>query len=478
MRCLALAQAWQDAGGQAVFAPACLTPGIEARLAEHGAALEKLSVAAGSEDDARQTAALAHRLDAEWVVVDGYHFLGPFQRVIKQAGQRLLVLDDYGHAEHYWADLVLNQNLHAEESLYHRREPKTHLLLGTRFALLRREFRRWRNWKRDIPQVATKVLVTLGGTDADNVTSKVIQALRKISLEGLEAIVVVGDSNPHQAELRAALAGKGDALCLQTSVTDMADLMAWADVAVAAGGTTSWERALMGLPSLVIILADNQREIAEASERVGIGWNLGPHQLLSVSATAGSLERLMKDAGTRARMARRGSELVDGQGAVRVVRELRDAHIRLRPADAHDCRLIWEWANEPAVRAVSFATDPIPWDRHQQWFAAQLNDAGCAFYVAENEAGVPIGQVRCDINGKVAVISISLDQRFRGAGYGTKLIRKGCETLFERGNIDTIHAFIRPGNAASFKAFERAGFRKVEDTVVSGQPASLLVLRQ
>jgi RimJ/RimL family protein N-acetyltransferase len=326
--------------------------------------------------------------------------------------------------------------------------------------------------------VATKVLVTLGGTDADNVTSKVIQALRKISLEGLEAIVVVGDSNPHQAELRAALAGKGDALCLQTSVTDMADLMAWADVAVAAGGTTSWERALMGLPSLVIILADNQREIAEASERVGIGWNLGPHQLLSVSATAGSLERLMKDAGTRARMARRGSELVDGQGAVRVVRELRDAHIRLRPADAHDCRLIWEWANEPAVRAVSFATDPIPWDRHQQWFAAQLNDAGCAFYVAENEAGVPIGQVRCDMNGKVAVISISLDQRFRGAGYGTKLIRKGCETLFERGNIDTIHAFIRPGNAASFKAFERAGFRKVEDTVVSGQPASLLVLRQ
>ncbi len=240
------------------------------------------------------------------------------------------------------------------------------------------------------------------------------------------------------------------------------------------GGTTSWERAQMGLPSLVIILADNQRDIAEASEQAGIG----PQQQLSVSVASRALERLLNDGGVRALMAGRGPELVDGQRAARVAGELRNANICLRPASADDCPLIWEWANEPAARAASFTTKPIPWERHEQWFAAKLNDPGCAFYVAVNGAGVPIGQVRCEVRDNVAIISISLDPRFRGTGYGTKVIRKGSEELFARGNVDTIHAFIRPGNDASYKAFEKAGFSKVADTLVRGQPASLLVLRK
>ena len=428
MRCLALAQAWQDAGGQAGFAAARLSPGLEAQLANHGMRLEKVAADPGTEDDAGQTSELARRLGAEWVVLDGYHFPGRFQQALTQAECRVLVIDDYGHAEHYWADWVLNQNLHAEESLYRRREPRTHLLLGTRFALLRREFWSWHGRERVIPEVARKVLVTLGGSDPDNVTAKVIRALQKINLEGFEAVVVAGTSNPHWPQLEAAVAGSEAAIHVRSFVADMPELMAWADVAVAAGGTTSWERACMGLPSLVVILADNQRELAEASAQVGIGWNLGPHQRLTVAAIAEALERLMKDAAARANMARRGPELVDGQGAARVVRTLCDTEIWLRPAGAEDCRLIWEWANEPTVRSASFSTEAIPWERHQQWFAAKLNDPGCAFFIGVNESGVPIGQLRCDMSDRTAVISISLDparprqrlrdendpQRFRG----------------------------------------------------------------
>jgi UDP-2,4-diacetamido-2,4,6-trideoxy-beta-L-altropyranose hydrolase len=478
MRCLALAQAWQDAGGRAILASTGLSAGLHARWAAEGIGLEKLSAEPGSSDDAEQTIAVSRRLGVEWVVLDGYQFAAGFQRAIKQAGLRLLVLDDHGHAEHYWADLVLNQNLNAEETLYCQREPYTRLLLGTRFALLRREFEKWRGWKREIPEIGRKVLVTLGGSDPDHVTGKILAALQQVRIDGLEAVIVAGASNPHQAELKAALAGCGTAMQLRTSVTDMPELMAWADVAVAAGGTTSWERALIGLPSLVVILADNQRAIAEATQQVGIGWNLGAHQRLSVPAVTEALERLLKDAGARARMARRGPELVDGLGAVRVVRELRDADVWLRPVRAEDCRLLWEWANEPTVRASSFTTEAIPWEQHQQWFAARLNDPNCAFFIALNGAGVPIGQVRGDVSDRAAVISISLDPRFRGTGYGTKLIRKGSEILFERGNVDRVHAFIRHGNDASRKAFEKAGFNKVEDTIVRGHAASLLVLRK
>jgi UDP-2,4-diacetamido-2,4,6-trideoxy-beta-L-altropyranose hydrolase len=478
MRCLALGQAWQRAGGQAAFASARLSPGLEAQLANHEARPETVSAEPGTPEDAAETVQLAGRLQADWVVLDGYHFSSRFQQAIKDAGHRLLVIDDYGHAEHYWADLVLNQNLHAAEALYRRRGPQTRLLLGTRFALLRREFWDLHGWERAIPKVARKVLVTLGGSDPDNVTAKIIQGLQKINGEGFDAVVVAGTSNPHLSDLEAVLAGGKSAIHLRTSVTDMPGLMAWADVAVAAGGTTSWERARMGLPSLVVVLADNQRELAEALEQVGIGWNLGPHQLLSVTAVAEALERLMRDPEARARMARCGPELVDGQGATRVVRKLRDSDVWLRPARADDCRLIWEWANEPSARAASFSTEGIPWERHQQWFAAKLNDPGCTFFIAVNGSGVPIGQLRCDVSDSTAVISISLDPRFRGTGYGTKMLREGSEELFERGNVNTIHAFIRHGNDASYRAFEKAGFRRVEDTIVQGQPASLLVLRK
>jgi UDP-2,4-diacetamido-2,4,6-trideoxy-beta-L-altropyranose hydrolase len=478
MRCLALAQAWQDGGGRAGLASVGLPPGLTARWTAEGFHVEMLAGGRGPGKDAEQTIALARRLGADWVVADGYQFSADFQRAIKQAGLCLLVLDDSGHAKHYWADLVLNQNLHAEERLYRRREPYTRLLLGTRFALLRREFGKWRGWKREVPEVGRKVLVTLGGSDPDNVTVQVIRAIQQVRMDGLEAIIVAGAGNPHQAELEAEVARCAGAVRLRSSVTDMPELMAWADVAIAAGGATSWERSFMGLPSLVIILADNQQKIAERTKQAGIGRNLGRNQLLSASAVAEALEELLEDKETRAEMALRGPEVVDGLGAARVIREIRDADVWLRPACAEDCRLTWEWANEPVVRAASFTTEAIPWERHQEWFAARLREPTCAFFIAVNRAGVPIGQVRCEVKARVAILSISLDPHFRGNGFGPKMIRKGSQEMFARGQVDRIDAFIRPENQASHRAFEKAGFKKVEETVVWGHPASRLVLEK
>ena len=117
-------------------------PALGARLRAEGVAVERITGGAGGAEDARETAALASRLGAEWIVLDGYQFSGEYQQRVREAGHRLLAVDDYGHAGHYWADAVLNQTLGADATLYARREPHTHLLLGTAFALLRREFRR------------------------------------------------------------------------------------------------------------------------------------------------------------------------------------------------------------------------------------------------------------------------------------------------------------------------------------------------
>jgi UDP-2,4-diacetamido-2,4,6-trideoxy-beta-L-altropyranose hydrolase len=322
MRTLALAQAWQDTGEAALFATAAPPPGIVALL--HGESVEVavLSAMPGSDDDARQIIALAGQRNATRVVVDGYQFNGNYQRRIKESGLRLLVLDDCGHADHYWADWVLNQNLHAEENSYRNREPYTRLLLGVRFALLRREFGKWQGWQRTIPDVANKVLVTLGGSDPDNATLRIVEALGQTGVPDLEAVVLAGAANRHCDELRAAAQGSPAKVRLEAHVSDMPSLMAWADLGVGAAGSTSWERAFMGLPSLTVVLADNQSDIARALQEAGIARNLGWHADLRSETIARNIVEILADPQQRTAMATRGKDSVIGDGAARVVRIL------------------------------------------------------------------------------------------------------------------------------------------------------------
>ncbi len=177
MRCLALAQAWGDAGGRAIFAMAQATPAVEQRLRNEGFEVARVEAQVGSVADAEETASLADAQGASWVVVDGYEFGAEYQANLKGRSMKVLFIDDNGHAAHYSADLVLNQNLHANEELYRSRELSTRLLLGPRFALLRREFTAWRGWRRVVPVVARKVLVTMGGSDPDNFTRKAVDEL-------------------------------------------------------------------------------------------------------------------------------------------------------------------------------------------------------------------------------------------------------------------------------------------------------------
>jgi UDP-2,4-diacetamido-2,4,6-trideoxy-beta-L-altropyranose hydrolase len=319
MRCLALAQAWQNAGGQSTFVlgpdGTCLKP----RLETEGLKVSDLLVADASSDDAKQTLELARRDNAAWIVVDGYHFDDNYQRKIKQAGLRLLWIDDYGHASHYVADVVLNQNISAKAELYASRESYTKLLLGTRYALLRREFLGWHGWSREIPQIAKKLLITLGGSDPNNVTLALIHVLEQIQVKGVQAVVVVGVSNLHYDELEAATRNVGLPIRLERNTKNMPELMAWADVAVSAGGSTCWELAFMGLPSLLQVVADNQRDIVQGLDQMGVAINLGQLGDLAQGEIAETITDLLINPQWRNSMCQLGRELVDGYGAARVV---------------------------------------------------------------------------------------------------------------------------------------------------------------
>ncbi|MEH2258806.1 UDP-2,4-diacetamido-2,4,6-trideoxy-beta-L-altropyranose hydrolase [Nostoc sp.] len=475
MRCLALAQAWQNTEKQAIFLMSNSVPTLEQRLLSEGIKVVHLSVPWGSIEDARETTSFARQLDANWLVADGYHFGAEYQRVIKDAGLSLLFIDDYAHADHYYADMVLNQNIYAHEGLYANREPYTQLLLGLKYALLRREFWQWRGWERETPTIARKVLVTLGGSDPDNVTLKVIKALQLVELDVLETVVVVGGSNPHYEQLQSASLDSRFPIHLKRNVTNMPELMAWADVAIASGGSTSWELAFMGLPSIVLVLADNQRAIAQKLDEMGVSIYLGWHEDVSVAEIGSAVTDLLIVAHTRVEITRRGQKLVDGEGSKRVLRNLETKLLKLRCACREDCRLLWEWSNDPEVRAVSFCTKSIPWKDHIQWFQSRLYSQNSIFYIGVDINDVPIGQIRYDIEGDKAIISISIDKKFRYQGYSQNLINLGCKQIFFDYKIKRIYAYIKPDNKVSIKAFDKAGFQKIGKTKLGKHEAIHLI---
>ena len=319
MRCLALAQAWQKPGGRAVFLMAPTDPALGARLSSEGITQAKMTAAPGSPDDARQTIAQARDLMAPLVVVDGYQFDAAYQQLIKTSGLKLLLIDDNGEAAYYPADLVLNQNLHAEERLYAHRAPYTRLLLGANYVLLRREFLPWQDWRRSYPETARRILITLGGSDPANLTLRLIQALERVQAPGLEARAVIGPSNPHREVLQAAVQHASLPVRLETNVPDISRLMAWADLAITGGGTTSLEAAFMSLPNMIVILAENQVQLAAKMQESGAAINMGWFHSLNQDMLAQSLLGLAGDPQKRRAMGEQGRLLVNGRGAQSVV---------------------------------------------------------------------------------------------------------------------------------------------------------------
>src|SRR5437660_2307809 len=133
MRCLALAQAWQDAGGEAVFAMAESTPSIMARLTAENCAVIGVRAPVGGAEDANCVAEIARTNDVGWILLDGYSFGPEYQECIRSSGRKVLLVDDTVQSEPYFADIILNQNLNASESMYRGRTPETRLLLGTSY---------------------------------------------------------------------------------------------------------------------------------------------------------------------------------------------------------------------------------------------------------------------------------------------------------------------------------------------------------
>jgi UDP-2,4-diacetamido-2,4,6-trideoxy-beta-L-altropyranose hydrolase len=325
MRCMALAKAGQLVSGKVTFLTAETIAALDARFADEGFQHERFVVEPGTLEDADETAVWARRLGADWVVVDGYRFKPDYIHRLKMSGARVLALDDDARFDFYEADVVLNQNIDAKAESY-RHAASTQLLLGAGYILLRPEFL-VEGSRREISGVARRLLITMGGSDSENVTSTVVRALPRLGSE-FDATVVVGGGSPHYESLRTLVKelfvdASISEIRLVRSAGNMVPLMREADVAIAAAGGTCWELAFLGVPAILITLSRDQEANAASISKAGAALSLGWHANLSQREIGDATLSLMNNADRRRAMSERGQKLVDGRGAARVVEFLR-----------------------------------------------------------------------------------------------------------------------------------------------------------
>jgi UDP-2,4-diacetamido-2,4,6-trideoxy-beta-L-altropyranose hydrolase len=317
MRCLTLASGLKEHGYSVSFVSKPCDEHLITKIEQAGYPVHRLPLECDLTEDCAATIEFAQQLDLNPIVIlDSYAVDQAYQKAIKEAGLRLIVVDDLA-AYHMYADLVINQNIYADRKMYSA-EPDTRFLLGPGYALLREEFACVQNQKKVIPKQARNILVSLGGSDPANQTLKVLQALTVLD-EPLTAYVVLGTSYNQETSLQALIAQQGGHFSIFKDVIDMSGLMAWADLAISGGGSTCWELACAGVPNLILVLAENQRRNAIGLSQVGISVNLGWWEEVSVEVIAEATAMLIANPGQREAMSRAGKALVDGRGVERVV---------------------------------------------------------------------------------------------------------------------------------------------------------------
>ena len=271
--------------------------------------------------DADETiAALDGRFD--WMVVDHYGIDADWERALRSHVDRIMVIDDLANRQHD-CDLLLDQNyVHGMQTRYADKLPReATCLLGPTYALLSPEYVKQRRTRLQGDGEVRRVLVFFGGTDRDNLTGRTLSAFTASALHHIAIDVVVGANNPHRDALEAQ-ASAGLQITLHEPRSHLADLMADADLAIGAGGTTTWERCCLGLPSLVVSIAENQKPACDALARDGIIDWLGHHDQLDTERLTGAIHSILHSPERISAMGKANRDLVDGQGVKRVISNL------------------------------------------------------------------------------------------------------------------------------------------------------------
>jgi UDP-2,4-diacetamido-2,4,6-trideoxy-beta-L-altropyranose hydrolase len=259
---------------------------------------------------------------------------------------------------------------------------------------------------------------------------------------------------------------------------NMPELMAWADIAVSAGGSTCWELAFMGVPSIVLVLVENQDAVTEYLMNKKAVLNLGGFAECSKEDIRDACKKLIGSSIARTSLSQQSKTLINGRGSNEVIKSMNRNNLTLRDVTALDRELIWQWANDEETRKASYSQSYIAWNEHIRWFDSVQQQKNHRFYIASNVSKTPVGQIRFALDGKDAIVSLSVAPDSRRRGYGKEILLEAAKKLFSETDIERISAFVKSDNVFSLKTFQKAGFFPVEMAVSCGVESCKMTLKK
>ncbi|MDD1782454.1 UDP-2,4-diacetamido-2,4,6-trideoxy-beta-L-altropyranose hydrolase [Enterovibrio sp. ZSDZ35] len=480
MRCLVLAEALRKKGHQVEFACSPLKGDMRTFIRERG--FNVITLAAPQRviepqhdadyeawlqksvtEDAQDFLAAVNTADL--VVTDHYAIDAEWQeKILAVVDCCLLAVDDLGRCHR--ADLVLDQTLGRSEVEY--ASSNTKVLVGTEYALLRMDFSNKREAaiSRQLSDGPLRVLVSMGGIDAPNATLKVLKNL--CCHVNADITVLLSPRAPHFQQVNEWCFTQPN-VRHQEFVSDMASLMLEHDIAIGAPGTTSWERACLGLPNIIVPLAENQQLICK---------QLVKHDA-AVCVDIKDITSTLH--GTYMRVIERWSQfkeanlaLCDGRGVRRVVIEMeqlaskkRDG-VFLQYASQEDIALIYEWQSHPDTRKYALTPNVPKWNEHQNWMSKKLQSTSDYFYMVINrEDRSKVGAVRLDrLGAGHYLLSIFVDPN----SYGRGIAFQALNAIDDIHPDVTLHATVLKANVASQRLFQKARYQQVDEESYIRQP--------
>jgi UDP-2,4-diacetamido-2,4,6-trideoxy-beta-L-altropyranose hydrolase len=397
--------------------------------------------------DAEETKSALSKTD--FLIVDHYSIDFRWHQSVREKVNKILVIDDLANRR-YDCDIILDQNYYKNLEVRYEGLVPNHCrkLLGPQYILFSQTFLRSLNRNRSKLE---KILVSFGGSDPTDETSKTLNALGEFPLD---VKVVIGRANPQLPLMEK----KFPKYHFISDAQNMADLILEADLSVGGGGTTAYERCLLGLPSLVIAVAENQVALSENLADLGAITYLGTSKSVSSEMIRSAIRKYIADPVKLELASRKAICLWEKRptGARGVAKELikilvSGGVLDFRDATMKDSARLLAWRNDAVTRENSIQTNLVSREEHDNWLSRVLCRPDCKLSIVES-SGIPVGTVRLDLSSKE--LSWTVAPEYRGIGLGKSLVEQAI--MIYGPNIT---AKIKKQNVASIRIVEALGFK-------------------
>ena len=411
-------------------------------------------------NDAKDTIKKFYNIKPDLLVIDHYSLDIEWESILRPQVQSILVIDDLANRKHD-CDWLLDQNFIANDKRYDSIVPsKTIKILGPKYAIVSEDFLSYRK-NTDQHQDIKRVFIFFGGADPFNLTMLALKSLQHHKLKELELVVVIGASNIHIDEVESFVA-KLDKAILYNQVENIAELMAGSDLAIGAGGSSTWERFVIGLPCIVITFGQDQETTIKELHKDNLTTWIGSVDQVNKDSLSKAIISVIKNPIKLHKKTLKAQKLVDGLGDKRILKIIKNTikftHFIPRRAINNDMKIYWKWVNEKDVRKNAFSESLIEWDEHQEWFKKSLCNKEIILLVLEKNS-IPYGQVRFSKKDNKYEIDYSLSKEFRGKGLATPMLNAAIDYLKLSGPV-IMYAEVKYSNVASQEVFKKLGFTK------------------